>query len=437
MPTDVEILKPLVERIAALADRPEEADRKRLWADHQALRPTGKIPVCVYYEGIPAGTWRTILGSDSLCCQDPLARSIERDLRKRVWMADNVPDDHIVWPAVFVPAAVTRDCDWGVPLERTRVGDELTAWKEVPPLADGLDLDRVRFTDQQIDEAATARHVQRASELTGGRLAVHVQYPTLGYAVFDLAVAMRGGEQVMLDAAERPDELAALMEKLTDAFAAHHENRQRRGHVNRHLSPDGRYQIWPMRVNCCYPRRERKRSPAEVFAIGNGQLAGAPGAPAAEADCPSLADEWAYITAQTSAGLGPAMFERLVHPFNARLAEYFTRTTVYYHGCECLDGKLGSLARLPHLRRFHVSPWSSVSRAAATFGGRVVLEVHAHPGKVFFGGTPESMRAEIRELVAQSDGAPMDLNLSDIHSVNCEPATLGLWARIAQELAAR
>jgi len=35
------------------------------------------------------------------------------------------------------------------------------------------------------------------------------------------------------------------------------------------------------------------------------------------------------------------------------------------------------------------------------------------------------------------EGLPMDLNLSDIHSVNNNPAALGTWARVAQELSAR
>ena len=55
---------------------------------------------------------------------------------------------------------------------------------------------------------------------------------------------------------------------------------------------------------------------------------------------PALADEWAYVSAQSAAGFGPAMFDRFVHRFNRRLAEMFTNDTVYYHGCERLDHKL-------------------------------------------------------------------------------------------------
>jgi hypothetical protein len=126
------------------------------------------------------------------------------------------------------------------------------------------------------------------------------------------------------------------------------------------------------------------------------------------------------------------MFADLVHPYNARLALAFTNDTVYFHGCERLDQKLDVLAGLPHLRRFHVSPWSSVRRAAAKFQGRAVLEVHAHPGKVFFGATREDMRREIEGLLREADGHPMDLNLSDIHSIGGDPRLLTSWAEEAQ-----
>ena len=148
---------------------------------------------------------------------------------------------------------------------------------------------------------------------------------------------------------------------------------------------------------------------------------------------PRLADEWAYVSAQTSSGLGPRQYEALVQSSNEALAGPFTNRTVYYHGCECLDGKIDSIARIPNLRRFHVSPWSSVAVARKRFRGTVVCEVHANPSEVFFGATREDIRRGVRGLVAAGEGMPMDLNLSDIHSVNGRPELLTAWAEEAQE----
>jgi hypothetical protein len=446
MPTDRDTLAPLVDELLELAGRPGEQDKMRMWADHQALARGGpgkaKIPITVYYEGMPDQFWQGLFGAGYQTCADPLARSIERDLRRRIWIARNVPDDHIVWPAVHVPARVTRPADWGVPLERHKTADVLGAYKPIAPLAERLDVGRVRFTDQQIDDAATRLAVEQARELTRGRLAVHVNYPDLQHSPFEVLVQMRGIEQLMMDAIERPDEIRAMMDVITAAYVEHHRTRERRGQINRHESADGRYLACGFRVHCYHASavcsdavRRFLPSEAKNALTGTLQTQPADSTPHSEFRIPHLHDEWAYISAQSASGYGSRQFAELVHPFNCRLAELFPNKTVYYHGCECLDQKLDVLAALPNLRRFHVSPWSSVAAAVAKFRGRVVLEVHAHPGKVFFGGTADSMRAELRGLIDPPEGTPIDLNLSDIHSVNGRPATLGDWARIAQDLA--
>ncbi len=149
---------------------------------------------------------------------------------------------------------------------------------------------------------------------------------------------------------------------------------------------------------------------------------------------PGIRDEWAYISAQTSSGFGPEMYEKFVNPYNCRIAELYSNGTVYYHGCECLDGKLDSIARIPNLRRHHVSPWSSLKKAVEKFQGRVALEVHVHPTEVIFNASREEMRDEVARLIKEAQGHPMCLNLSDIHSLAGNPATLKYWAQAAQEV---
>jgi len=409
---DREILHPLVEEVASLADRPHEAAKKELWARHQALQPTGKIPVCVSYEGIPGQQWDHMFGTNHLVASSPLARQIEFDLKRRVWMARNVPDDHIVWPAIIVSAVTRQVRDWGVPLDWTAPEDPLGAKQVVAPLARSIDLSRLTEPETVVDEAATARRVEEAEELTSGRLALIVRYSHMGHSPFETVVRMRGMERLLTDVIEQPGAVHALMDFVTTAILRHHLTREERGWINTLIDPSGTYHLGDfMRVNASYPAGGFQDRP------------------------PRLLDEWAYVSAQSSSGLGPAMFGEFVHQYHVRLAEPYTGQTVYYHGCECLDGKMPCIATLPNLRRFHVSPWSSVAKARDVFAGSVVLEVHCHPGKVFFTFTPEEMSREIENLVAQAEGVPMDLNLSDIHSVDGRPKTLRTWAQVAQDVA--
>lgn len=408
---DQDVLGPLVDRTLRAAGLPIQEERRRLWADHQALRPTAKIPVCVYYEGIPVPQWEAMLGPDPFVCRRELARSIELDLQRGLWMAEHVPDDHIVWPSIVIDAVKTRPEGWGVPLswEGTRPGvdDPLEARRIVAPFADGIRPELLAFSDIEVDAVETRRRAEAARELTGGRVAVHVRWPDIGHSPFDIAARLCGLENLLLLCADRTEQVRELMDFLARSHLEHHERREREGRINCHL--EGEYARVGFRVHCWKP---------EPWT----------------AETHRLADEWAYVSAQTSLGLGPRQYEELVQPSNEALAAPFAKRTVYYHGCECLDGKIDSIARIPNLRRFHVSPWSSVAVARRKLQGTVVCEVHSNPSEVFFGATRQDIRRGLRALVDAGEGMPMDLNLSDIHSVNGRPELLAVWAEEAQEV---
>ena len=407
--TDREILKPLVDRVLDLSSRQREQYKKELWAKFNALQPVDKIPVCVTFEGIPAPQWDLMFGTNHLRCKGSLARQLESDLKKRTWAAQNVPDDHVLWPAVSVTAAAAP-YDWGVPITWHSPDDPLGAKKIVPFFADRIDLSKLRQPVTQMDEGATRFRVDEIAELVGGKLPVHARYPRLTDAPFDIAVEMRGLQNILLDAYDAPDLLHGLMDFLTTAIVADHKRREECGWLNAPADPSGKYQMVPIwrHISAYLP---------EGFA----------------ARPPLLADEWAYISAQTSSGLGPEMYEQFVNVYDCRIAELYSNKTVYYHGCECLDRKLDSIAKLPNLRRHHVSPWSSVKLAAEKYKGGVVLEVHVHPTEVIFNASREQMVAEVANLVKQADGHPMCLNLSDVHSLAGNPATLKYWALAAEE----
>jgi hypothetical protein len=414
--SDKEILKPVVDRVLSLATLPEQATRKRRWADHQAMKPTDRIPVSVYWEGIPKKQWELMFGPNYLKCESAVGRELESFLRKTVWVAENVRDDHIVWPAAVIHSPMKEGPNWGVPVEWQASGDELGAKALIPPFKDGMNPVLLKRPAYEVDETALASKIEKAGELLDGRLSVHVYYENLGFAPYDIAAEMRGMEEILFDVYDSPELIHETMRILTDGIEAHHLDRERKGHINFMPAGDGRYQMYySFRIHCVH-------LPAQCR---GGDLT------------PKLKYEWAYVTAQISSGLGPDMYAEFVHKYNEQLARHFTNHTVYYHGCEMLDQKLAVIKNLPNLRRHHVSPWSSVSKAVEEIRGKAILEVHSHPGKVFFGWSQDDMRGEIRRLMDEANGHIMDLNLSDIHSVNGDPALLGLWARTAIEEADR
>jgi hypothetical protein len=292
--------------------------------------------------------------------------------------------------------------------------DELGAKRVVAPFAKEVCPSQLRSPQTEVDEVETAARLDEASQLVGGRLAVYPLYPSLGESPFEFAVRMRGQEQILLDACDRPKLVHDLMDFVTRSIIADHERRQRFGWINCPSDPSGQYQMVPTwRHISAYPR------------------------PGFVGRHPLISDEWAYVSAQSASGLGPAMYEEFVHRYNCRIASLFTSQTVYYHGCECLDQKLDVLATLPNLRRHHVSAWSSVSLAAQKYRGAVLLEVTTHPNLIALGASREKMEQEMEKLVSQAEGHPMNLSITDIQHLGGNPDSLRGWAEAAQAVACR
>ena len=146
----------------------------------------------------------------------------------------------------------------------------------------------------------------------------------------------------------------------------------------------------------------------------------------------SLRGCWAYVHAQSSASLSPAMYSEFVQPYNERIAAMFRR--VYYHGCEDLSAKCAVIAKLPNLRLFHVSPWTPLAPVLSVLGGSVAYEVHSHPTNVLFANTPEETRAELARLHGESVGSQHVLKLCDVETVDDRGEALKRWAAEAREV---
>ncbi len=148
---DRELRDSLVDRIFARAAQPNRDYKKELWAWHNALPTTANIPVCVTVEGIPGPEWRFMRGGNPLRCQTPLARTFEMYLRTRIWAAENIPDDHVLWPAVAVDAGCAFAADWGTPLDWERPRGPLSAGVYRAPFVKGIHCSRLRPARIEVD----------------------------------------------------------------------------------------------------------------------------------------------------------------------------------------------------------------------------------------------------------------------------------------------
>lgn len=407
-------LQRLVERVAEAAAEPVYAARQEMWTRHNRLEKVAKVPVCVY---LPGGgyplVWQELIPPHTLVSEEPLERSIELQLRQKLYKHDHVPDDEVLLPTVWVAAVRPRQLNngggaaarlWGLPFQRHRTDDPGGAYKVEPVLTTEEDLSRLRHPRYEVDAAATQALWERATELVECRLPVKVATDELAASPSETVVSLMGIEAVLYGVVDRPEFIHRAMDFVTEGYVAYHRAREAAGGVD----PE---QSWKFRVHY-------EALPPE-------------------ADSRLLAHSWTYIGAQSLCGLSPAMYDEFLQPYHARLAAAMGHQRVYYHGCEDLMAKIPIIRRLPNLRRFHVSPWTNLEVAAVQLGREFVLETHAHPGDTLLVHTPAQMRAAVERIMALAGDCVLDINLSDIHTVGGNPAVLTTWAQIAQEVTAR
>ncbi len=390
------ILVDLAHRVLELSATEENARRRRLWCGLHNLSP--ERPLCHYamYNHVWA---RDMGGAAAFQHTSGLARSIEEQLRARIWKWEHIADDEPMSPTVWLwcphPPGDARLWGIAVPLKTDASSG---AYFPDPPLHDATDLSALHAPPYEADGAAAARLGGEARDLLGGLLPVKLHTDELHYGPFEWAVKMRGMDRLLYDVIDQPQFVHELMDALTSGMVAYHQAREAAGAVEAESS----WSLHP--VYDATPEGREHR----------------------------LGGSWAYCHAQSSASLSPAMYEQFVQPYNERIAALFWR--VYYHGCEDLSAKARIIGRLPSLRLFHIGPWTPVPPVLSALGTSVAYEIHAHPARVVYSATPAEMREELATLKRQAEGAAFVLKLCDVETVPDAGACLQTWSRIAREV---
>lgn len=110
------ILRPLASRVAELANRPIEQEKRTLWYRHNALEPTRPLIVCE-----PGDGWSEIITPDKLECEGELARKWEMTLRMETFLGAEMCDDGVIEP-YFNVSHIYTESDWG--MHETMVGGQ-------------------------------------------------------------------------------------------------------------------------------------------------------------------------------------------------------------------------------------------------------------------------------------------------------------------------
>lgn len=403
---DREVLRRLAERVAELAARPIEAEKRELWFRHNALESTRPVIFCD-----PEMGWQEVVTPNSLRCGGRLARRWEMSLRKEIFWGAEMGDDYVIEP-YFDVAHVYAGPDWG--LKEEWIGGEMGSshavrWKA--PIKSVADLDLLHLPVIEINSQATEHLLSEARTIFDGHLTVRLKtqwWWTLGMTM--TYVFLRGLEQMLYDFMTEPELMHRLMGLLRDGTLAMLDYLEQ----NDLLSPnwDGTY-------------------------VGSGGLGYSRELPQRDyTGRVRTRDMWGFGESQETVSVSPKMFGEYIFPYQLPLLEQFGLNC--YGCCEPLDKRWDVISRIPRLRRVSVSAWANWERMAEQLGDRYIFSVKPAPSELAMDTFDEDrLRADLRNLMRLTRGCRVEVIMKDNHTIRNDPTRLTRWCRIAREEAER
>ena len=389
LPREKDELGRLMERVAAIAESPENQARAAHWKRYLAGTPSNRDPEGPLYTldvGIP--TWSRILGFGVVDYFTDTYTHLRCQLLIRLYHHDHFPDDTVVGKGLGVSPL-------GAVLECSMLGAEIAyrpdtnpwAAHDRPIVSTDDDLDRLQMPDFYRSGAMPLAHrmYAEARELVQqlGFADWRVSFPAAVRGVLGLAQVMRGPhENVLVDMLERPDFARRLFRFAAD-FRKHYA-------------------------------RERARFLGEP--VGKGHIGN---------------DE------VTIPIISPRLYEEFLLPLEIEISEFHGGLSCWH---SCGDtGKLAPLIRkIPDVAQFYTGPWTDLGAVMSAFGTDTPLDVAIHVVDDMLAATPEQMEAKIRKVMAACDGAALKLRAGSTDSVfelQADMAKARLWCEVARRVA--
>lgn len=399
---DRSLLRELAKRKAALAARPCEQEKARLWTASNDLHPVRPM---VFID--PENGWNEILTPTDLQCADPCARGWEFELRRQIYQAEVLLDDRVIDRFFDVPVVFSKT-GWGLPVQH-HGGEGNGAYIVEPSLVDyERDFEKLRFPEFTVDEEASSALLGLAQDTFGDILDVRQKtgwWWTLGmtWSYIDL----RGLENFLVDMLTQPEWVHKTMAFLRDGTMRMLDFLEAR-----HLLPDNTGNTY-------------------VGSGGFGYTEQLP-APGFRPDAVRTKDMWGFCESQETSSVSPDMFAEFVLPYQIPILERFGLNC--YGCCEPLDTRWKYVKAIPRLRRISISPWANRQTCAEAMGKDYILSMKISPTPLASPQMDEEIvRQNIREALSVSKGLSVELIMKDNHTLGGNPRNASRWVEIARE----
>lgn len=397
---DAQVLRRLAGKVAELASRPVEEEKRKLWTMHNKLLPTRPVIYCD-----PENGWHEIITPDSYQCETEVGRDWEFRLRKEIFWGENIKDDKVIEP-VFLINHVYKDTGWGLPIV-IKKSDMPGSYTWDPPLKDYSDLDKLKKPDIIVDYHTTEELFKAAQNTFGDLLNVKIKsfwWWSLGMT--EMLIYLRGLEDMMMDMCINPDGLHKLMKFLMDSYLSKLDFLQENSLLS--LNND--------------------------FYVGSGGFGYTDELPQKDFDGKRVRtmDMWGFAESQETTSVSPEMYEEFIFPYQLPILERFGLNC--YGCCEPLDKRWHVVKNFPRLRRVSVSPWADLKAMAEYLADKYILSMKPNPTPLSYPKVDEDfIRKNIMESLQITKGCRIEIIMKDTHTIGRNPENVIRWTRIAMQ----
>ncbi len=405
-PSDLQIIRQLAARVAEIAARPVQEEKRALWRKLNARQPVRPMVM------IDQVCWHELNGAGELTlqCTDAECRGYEEHLRRILYQWQHFPVDRVVENFIRVPKAI-HNTGFGIGIrEEIAVGDptnSVVSHQYENQLQAEADLEKIQEPKISHDSAETMRRLVVAHELFDGLLAVRAEGCDPYLSLWDPISMWMGVENALYAIIDRPDFMHRLLTRLTAGYLSLLDQLEAQGLL-------------------CGPQSLVHCTGAETDELP---------APNYDPQKPRTKDRWMFGLSQMLATVSPDMFKEFEVDYTSRICARFG--LVYYGCCDPLDGKMAEVRLIPNVRKVSMSPWANEERGAAEIHGDFVFSRKPNPA---FVATDHFNPTQVREdllatrKVCDKHGCPLEFILKDISTVGYEPQRLAEWSRIAMQV---
>jgi len=401
--TEINRVRELAKEYAEYAASPLMDSRRKAWAEHNAFNFTRPL---IYIRAIPFGEF---FDNNALVCSDNFLRGLEAGFLRAKYRA-KICDDYIEESYMTVRASVKIPAGgvWGVPAELAvrPAGGGAAAY--APSVNTESDIQKLQTAPHEIDEAATQASYNRLADILDGILNVHLdrQGALCQMWVNDISTLLaklRGLEQIMWDACDRPEWLHKLLAYMRDGILKNMDETEAAGDFS-----------YVCHQNQAMPYMRGLAAP------GGGKAA--------------QSQLWGYMAAQEFTTFGPDMFDEFMFAYQKPILERYA--AVAYGCCEDLTHKIDVIKKLKNLRRIGVSPFADLKKCAEQIGGDYILSWRPDPSDMVSRGVDEDrVRKYIRGgiNIMKQNKCVYDITLKDVETVAGDADAIINWTRIVRD----